>query len=690
MFIAVGNADADVQSFVAVSPDTVVQDQPFTVNYILSATTWEKDGCQPQSGGGFEIQDISYSVKSGRPYHQLIASVTYLTSRSGVVKLPGMIAQTNNKSITTAPKTIYVKPHPQYGEEMTYAHNWLLTNGQHPDSICLHLAENDKGFWLFNDQINECFCMISKKSIWSLVGLPVLAYSTECSINGSEDKNYHKMVQPYRNQIDKLMESKGKATTEYLQPSIQKNSSVKPLLGNLRWGQAEPYNYLAPVLNGRKPIIGCVPLAVAMVMNYYQWPAQGKSHVYYQFGKKLYKIDFSKCTPQWSSFREYYNANDTVGVENLSDLLISLGISLDANYNEEVTTASLYNIKHVLCNNLNYSGKSNLYYHQLTDYETESYIYHELDQHRPCIVTNESHAFVCDGYSGDFLHYNMGWYGSYNGFYRLMLGNCEAKEGESLILIKGVLGGIEPQRGNDISKDVNLEKTGTLAEYLSDDEKENITRLLITGPINSADIRLIRKMAGAVDELSFDSWRGGSLRVLDISQARIVNDDTPYITRKATGTRSRTTYKMNEFGEKFDIKTHTYNFETMTETEWNLFRNNVGVKFEDVFYTRTDDNRYWANYICNKDVIGAYMFADCSSLHSIILPETIKKIDSYAFMRCASIQKIRLPECITETGKTPFMSCTSMETIEIPHNFIPKSALYEKCSPAISIKKIKD
>ncbi len=147
---------------------------------------------------------------------------------------------------------------------------------------------------------------------------------------------------------------------------------------------------------------------------------------------------------------------------------------------------------------------------------------------------------------------------------------------------------------------------------------------------------------------------------------------------------------MNEFGEKFDIKTHTYNFETMTETEWNLFRNNVGVKFEDVFYTRTDDNRYWANYICNKDVIGAYMFADCSSLHSIILPETIKKIDSYAFMRCASIQKIRLPECITETGKTPFMSCTSMETIEIPHNFIPKSALYEKCSPAISIKKIKD
>ena len=681
MGVTVRAADESVKSFVATAPDTVMQGQKFTVTYTLSATTWDKDGSKVQRGKGFSVEDMSYDMKAGQQYHQLIATVTYLTSRTGVVELPGMVVMVNKQPVRSAPKSIYVRPHPQYGEEMAYAHAWLLKNGQHPDSICLRMAEEDKDFWLFHDRWNHCFCLMAKKSVWPLIDIPVLAYSTESAINGSSDRNYANMVQPYRKQIAVLQSLAGKVVPADKQPYTRKLPFVAPLLGRLQWGQEAPYNYYAPTMLGRKFIVGCVPLAVAMVMNYYQWPEQGQSHVYYQPDNNVYKMDFSQCNPQWSTYQETYEAKDTLEACNLSKLLTALGVSLDANFNEVGTSASLTNVKHLLCNNLKYLGKATLYYHKLTDSETASYIYQELDQRRPCIVTNEGHAFVCDGYQGDFLHYNMGWRGYYNGFYRLKLGCYETAESSSLILIKGVLGGIEPQREDGMSKVVILKKAGTLAECLSDEEKENLIRLSISGPINSADVCLLRKMAGATADKPFESWHGGSLRELDLDQAVIMDDDTPYLTQKATGSFSTTSTKTNASGVSYDKKSTTFYFDTMTEKEWKQFKNMVGVKHEGLFYTRTDDNQYWANYICSKDAVGAFMFADCSSLHSIILPETTRKIDSYAFFRCSSLQQIRLPEHIEEAGKTPFSNCTSLEIVEAPRGFKPKGLLYEKCSP---------
>ena len=66
---------------------------------------------------------------------------------------------------------------------------------------------------------------------------------------------------------------------------------------------------------------------------------------------------------------------------------------------------------------------------------------------------------------------------------------------------------------------INVEKAGTLASLLTQEQKDTCSHLKITGRINSADIITFRKMAG----------EGGRLETIDLSEARIVSSKEPYL-----------------------------------------------------------------------------------------------------------------------------------------------------------------
>ena len=159
-------------------------------------------------------------------------------------------------------------------------------------------------------------------------------------------------------------------------------------------------------------------------MNYHKWPKQGNNHVFATPNDELFVVDWSILSFNWDSYKGDYSEKDSAMFpKDLSKLFTCLGLSLGANYTEEITSAKYLYIKPMLCNNLGYSGKMNYYQRHLTDDDMISLIYRELDMKRPCILSDESHAFVCDGYNNEFFHVNLGWKGSHNGFYRLKLGN---------------------------------------------------------------------------------------------------------------------------------------------------------------------------------------------------------------------------------------------------------------------------
>ncbi|MBO6262911.1 MAG: leucine-rich repeat domain-containing protein, partial [Clostridia bacterium] len=61
-----------------------------------------------------------------------------------------------------------------------------------------------------------------------------------------------------------------------------------------------------------------------------------------------------------------------------------------------------------------------------------------------------------------------------------------------------------------------------------------------------------------------------------------------------------------------------------------------------------------------------WVFADCTSLKSVTLPEGIEWIGSYNFSGCTALEEINIPSTVTVIGVGAFRDCTSLTSIEIP------------------------
>ncbi len=59
-------------------------------------------------------------------------------------------------------------------------------------------------------------------------------------------------------------------------------------------------------------------------------------------------------------------------------------------------------------------------------------------------------------------------------------------------------------------------------------------------------------------------------------------------------------------------------------------------------------------------------FKNCTSLKSILLPDSITLIEQGAFYGCSSLLEINLPNELTELGKDAIVNCTSLKKISIP------------------------
>lgn len=73
---------------------------------------------------------------------------------------------------------------------------------------------------------------------------------------------------------------------------------------------------------------------------------------------------------------------------------------------------------------------------------------------------------------------------------------------------------------------------------------------------------------------------------------------------------------------------------------------------------------YNEGYTTSNDVIGDYMFADCSKLISITLPATITDIGRYAFSK-TGITQVDIPNTVTHLGGAAFADCTSLTKVVI-------------------------
>jgi len=63
-------------------------------------------------------------------------------------------------------------------------------------------------------------------------------------------------------------------------------------------------------------------------------------------------------------------------------------------------------------------------------------------------------------------------------------------------------------------------------------------------------------------------------------------------------------------------------------------------------------------------------FENCSSLKSVIVPDSVLSIGFFAFFNCYNLTSVTLNPCLKEIGNVAFCLCHSLSTIKIPENVV--------------------
>ncbi len=263
--------------------------------------------------------------------------------------------------------------------------------------------------------------------------------------------------------------------------------SVAPLLGDVKWDQGSPYNLLCPKSGTTTTVTGCVATAMAQIMYYHKWPEKGHGYANYITDELKLKInaDLSKSTYDWDNMTPQYSSSSTAVEKNaVATLMRDCGYAVEMDYTTNGSAASDNAVLYALPNHFSYDtdiravGKTTL-----TNDEWTELIKTELSEGRPVYHTGQSngggHAFVCDGYTADdFFHFNWGWGGYQNGYFRLYsldpaTGGVGAGSADGYNQSRGIIIGIQKPDAIDQVKNYDINISGMWKSSTSATTKGN-------------------------------------------------------------------------------------------------------------------------------------------------------------------------------------------------------------------------
>lgn len=210
----------------------------------------------------------------------------------------------------------------------------------------------------------------------------------------------------------------------------QFSEPVGPLC-KTQWGQSNPYNLLCPIFDEERAPVGCVAVAVAQIMKYFEYPAQGKGKGYYQRGGNAGRVTENiSSVYEWSQMIDCYKgAKDVTDDQRLAiaTLMKEVGLASHMNYDDDGSSSSTIEATYGLSSNFGYDSLAFriLYREHYNDRDWMEIIYKELSAQRPILYRGEDsgsggHAFVFDGYDADgLIHVNWGWDGKGDGYYNI-------------------------------------------------------------------------------------------------------------------------------------------------------------------------------------------------------------------------------------------------------------------------------
>ena len=366
-------------------------------------------------------------------------------------------------------------------------------------------------YYAYNVDGNNGFVIISASD----ATLPLIGYSFERGFDLSNSSEEFKLFMgEYAEQIEYVEENNIAADSrisnswqESYSPVLSTkgvNATAGPLLLTT-WNQDDPYNEACPVDAqgpGGRVYVGCVALAMAQVMKYYNYPAQGEgsrtSYVNFNGGYPTTTVNFATQTYEWSNMPLSMTSSNSY----LTDFLFDCSVAVDMNYGPDGSGSNSPKIVTALETYFKYDTQCEIIDRSsYTDAAWITIVKAEIDNNRPTVYTGMGttvgHAWNCDGYNNDELHMNWGWGGSSNGYFNI---NNFTSTGYVLALDHTLVRYIYPE-ANYPEGCSATPKLITGSQGTFDDGSGN------TNYVDNADCQyLIQPECGSSMELAFDTW----------------------------------------------------------------------------------------------------------------------------------------------------------------------------------------
>lgn len=279
--------------------------------------------------------------------------------------------------------------------------------------------------------------------------MPVLAYSLTGELNPADLPE----AMAYQLQImDSQLEAINNGAEVLPFANHRNEHDVAPLITST-WSQTTSgglaYNALCPVDTllgnfGGHPSAGCVALALAQVMRYWQWPVHGKGSNCYSYDDAYSCWRYGTlCADFESTYYDWQNmpnkVYDTSSIEKrlaVATLIYHCGVAMNMQYNIDCQGSSGSNANHQCYAALRHFGySSDALVESRSNFSDAVWISKlkmELDMNRPVLYVGQSlsnpdegtygagHAFILDGYDeNDMFHVNWGWGGSCDSYFAI-------------------------------------------------------------------------------------------------------------------------------------------------------------------------------------------------------------------------------------------------------------------------------
>lgn len=551
---------------------------------------------------------------------------------------------------------------------------------------------DDESYYIFNAAGGDGYVIIAADDRVS----PVLGFSDQGNINLDDlPQNMEAWLEYYDYQIKSL---KSDAT-----PNNDESvswSEVKPLI-DTQWGQYSPYNLLCPEYDEQQSVAGCVAVSLAQVMYYYKWPV-GQVDSIPGYINRINSMPLEGLPPttfKWDLIKPSYARDQKdESAYAIAELMRYCGQATEMSYSADGSDSDTERFQKALTDYFMFSKLSRtLYKYSFSNQDWDELIHNELASGRPVIYTamnnkGYAHCFICDGYKDGYFHFDWGWHGQKNGYFKLSLLNdfsYDSYDEYSYIYDQSATIGIQPElngvKGTSFTDDCYnytiLSEQSVMVKAIDGKDYHGIDTLWIPDHVDYGGNRYYVTRLGKSENLNYGFKKvhlPSTLRQID-SKASFLQTIQEFTIPHGVEMLSSTAFCDNKSLERF-----------ITEDSDNRYKVIDGVLFshdakeiisypqgrKDTCYTVPD----------GTITIGASCFAENTNLTNVILPDGVTDINGYAFQFCSALRRITLPESLKNIGECAFQGCVKLSGLVFPDNLSNISCYsFKECSSLKSI-----